>query len=237
MAEDKPFIVHGRAQLLKPVITQLMAMHQLLEGKDVGVNYSVPVLTFQNQFEFHPQVTLIFRQTLAEANPNMSSTTDADDIKQPVTGEISYRIINETHETMTEAKALAVAQKIKAKFAIPICQWTKGIINYTYWDERKGYKFRLATGNEAEARKLIEMVLDLSSESPDWDLLREHVPKKTYPVKPNKKQIYGTLRRPPRRRPEETIRFKYAEMHVWGVPHAITLVDITGTRPRPLVVN
>lgn len=214
-----------------------MALHQLLDGKDIGANYSIPVLTFQNQFEFHPQVTLVFKQTLAEANPNMTETTDADDLKEPVTGEISYRIINETHETMTEGKALALAQKIKAKFAIPVCQWTKGIINYTYWDEKKGYKFRLATGAEAEARRLIEMVLDLASQSPDWDLLREHIPKATYPVKPNKKLIYGLVKRPPRRRPEETVKFKYAEMHVWGVPKAITLVDISGKRHNPLIVN
>lgn len=68
-------------------------------------------------------------------------------------------------------------------------------------------------------------------------MLREHIPKKLYPVKPNKELIYGKQKRPPRRRPVETVKFKYAEMHVWGIPSAITLVDITGNRPAPLVTN
>lgn len=237
MADEKPLVLHGRAQLLKPVITQIMAMHQLLEGKDIGAHYSVPVLAFQNHYEFHPQVTLVFKQTMAEANPSMTSTTDPDDIKEPVDGEISYRLVNETHETMTESKALLLAQKIKSKFAIPVCQWTKGVTNYTYWHDVKGYRFRIAASTEAMAKTLIEMTLDLAGEAPDWDLLREHIPKKTFPVKPLKKTIYGTLRRPPRRRPVETVRFKYAELHVWGVPRAITLVDLTGRRPSPLVIN
>lgn len=235
MAGSGQFILHGRAQLLKPVITQILALHQLLDGKDIGINYTTPVVSFQTQFEFHPQITLVFKQTYQEANPN--ATPDPDDIKQPTAGEISYRIMNETHETMTPAKALIIAQKLKAKFAIPICEWNKGVLIFTYWDDAKGYRFRIQVANEAVARTLIEMTLDLASETPNWDLLRESKSSASYPVKPNKKTIYGQLKRPPRRRPVETVKFKYAEMHVWGRPHAVTLVDTTGKRKDPLVTN
>lgn len=235
MAAPDQLILHGRAQLLKPVITEILALHQFMHGKDIGSNYSIPVNTFQDFFDFHPQVTLVFQQTYGEANPN--ATPDPDDIKRPVDGEISYRIMGETYETMTPEKALAIAQKIKAKFAIPICQWNKGVFIYTYLDERKGYKFKIYSASEAQARTLIEMTLDLAGETPNWDLLREHISKKNYPVKPDKKTIYGVVKRTPRRRPIETVRFKYAEMHVWGVPTAITLVDTTGRRHNPLVTN
>ena len=239
MADDdiKPLVVQGRAQLLRPVITQVLAMRQMLRGKDIGEMYTTPVLSFQSQFEFHPQVSLVFRQTLGEANRSSGATTDPEDMKKPVEGLISYRLMNETHETMNPDKAYTLAQKIKAKFAVPVCTWDKGITNYTYWDDPKGYKFRILAATEAEARRLIEMTLDLAGESPSWDLLREHIPKATYPVKPNKEFIYGKSKRPPRRRPVETVKFKYAEMHVWGVASAVTLVDVSGLRLNALVRN
>lgn len=238
MADDeKPLVLRGSPAMLKGLVSEVLAIRQLLLGKDMGNLYTTPVVSFQNQFEFHPQVTLVFKQSKAEANATATSQTDPEDLKEPVEGQISFRIMNETHTTMTPDKALVLAQKIKAKFTIPVCQWNKGINNYTYWDESKGYKFRIAADVEAVARTLIEMTMDISGNTPNWDLLREHIPKKQYPVKPNKELIYGEQKRPPRRRPVETVRFKYAEMHVWGKPTAVTLVDITGSRPAPLVTN
>lgn len=236
MADDeKPLVLRGSPTALKGIVSEVLAIRQMLLGKDIGSFYTTPVTSFQNHFEFHPQVTLVFKQTMAEANATATSQTDPDDLKNPVDGEISFRLMDETHTTMTEAKALVIAQKIKTVFATPICVWTKGINIYTYLDDRKGYRFRMLCDTEAMARKLIELTLDIRTETPNWDLLRESIPKKTYPVKPPKEQIYGTPRRPPRRRPIEAVRFKYAEMHVWGIPTAITLVDLTGRRLAPLV--
>lgn len=234
---EKPLVLRGSPAMLKGIVSEVLAIRQLLLGKDVGNLYTTPVVSFQDQFEFHPQVTLVFKQTMAEANATATSQTDPDDLKEPTKGEISFRLMGETHTTMTPEKALALAQKIKAKFAIPVCQWNKGINNYTYWDEKKGYKFKILANVEAVARTLIEMTLDIQGHTPEWELLRESIPKKTYPVKPPKELIYGQQKRPPRRRPVETVRFKYAEMHVWGVPDAITLVDITGNRGGALVTN
>lgn len=234
---QKPLVLRGSPATLKGIVSQVLAIRQMLLGKDMGNLYTTPVVSFQNQFEFHPQVTLVFKQTKAEAEATASSQTDPEDRKEPVEGQISFRLMDETHTTMTPEKALVLAQKIKAKFAIPVYQWNKGIINYTYFDEKKGYKFRIAADVESVARNLIEFTLDIRGNTPDWDLLREHIPKKLYPVKPNKELIYGKQKRPPRRRPVEIVKFKYAEMHVWGIPTAVTLVDITGNRPNPLVIN
>ncbi len=95
MESNKRIILKGSSKVLKPVITELMAMYQLLqENMDRGL-YTIPITTFQDHYTFAPQIKLLFYQLRSEtknSNPR-------------VHGEIAYRVIGETEETFTEANA------------------------------------------------------------------------------------------------------------------------------------
>lgn len=224
-----PIVLKGQARMLEPLVTLLMAIYTLLEEKNVGTFYAIPVTTFQDQFTFPPQIKLIFYQ-------DHKTSQEIDGKKIPVYGEISFRIIGETEKTINEAKAKAIAQKIKTKFATGTSfVWNKGTLICSYLDKEKGYDFRLRVTTESEAKKIIEQVMDIQNHSPDWDRLEVHESKKNFPSVPSKEIVYGASRRLPRRRPVAPLLFRYAELHVWGLTSAVSLVDTTGRRSPPLV--
>lgn len=223
MPEDE-IILAGNTQELMPLIKQIMAFRQIAGGAGQFDFYGIPVTTFQDQFRFAPQCKLVFYQTAAEAGDN-----------KPVYGEVSFRIESETEKSYNEAKAKALAEKIKSKFVTPLFTWRKGKVIASYLDKVKGYDFRLRVLDEGEARKLIEQVMDLQNHSPDWERLTMHFSKNTFPENPDKEMIYGEMRKLPRRRPVEDIKFRYAELHIHGIPQAITLIDTTGRRGSPLI--
>lgn len=227
MAEEK-ITLRGTRKELMELIPQVTAIYQLIKSRDIGHVYGVPVTTFQDLYEFAPQVKLMFYQTKLEAG----------DDNPPATGEVNFRITGETHETFTEAKALLLANKIDEKFALgTVFVWHKGKQIVSYIDKAKGYKFQLYVPDEVEGRRIIEQVLDIRGHSPDWNRLTISKSTKTFPDIPSREIIYGQSRRTPRRRPVEDARFRYAELHIWGLTSAVTLVDTTGCRPDPLVVS
>lgn len=189
--------------------------------------YGTPVDEFQQTFRFHPQVRLFFYedQSLVE------------DSYQPVKADISFRLMNETEITMTPANAKTIAGKINSLFATGKgFTWKKGRETWAYYDDSKGYRLRLLAWNEVEAKKVIEQVLDIQGHTPDWErFLSTTLKKRNFPTIPPTKFIYGKQRRLPRDRPIAFVRFRYAELKIWGMNNAINLVDKTGTRRNPLI--
>lgn len=191
--------------------------------------YGIPVQSFQESVKFHPQIRLYFYEDFSDREiPNT-----------PVTGEISFRLIGETESTINESKARTYANKIKTLFASGAgFSWHKGKELWTYYDLARGYKLQIYAFSESEARRVIEQVLDIQGHSPDWDEhLIDSTKRKNLKTTSTQKTefIYGKQRKLPRRLPATHVRFKFAELHVWGLPNGITLVDRTGVRRNPLV--
>lgn len=226
MPEEQNFVLRGTREELMERIPQLLDLYQLLQGKNFGNIYGIPVTTFQDQFRFPPQVKLFFR----------TSTTNSLGEKKEVRSEISFRIMNETEKTMNPSKAIVLAQKIRREFAIGApFNYQKGKVIVTYLDKSKGYDFRLRVRDETEGRRVINKVLDVQEHSPEWSRLVVHESKASFPDVPDRELIYGQNRRPPVRRPSALVPFRYAELHVWGYEEAVTLVDLTGTRSDVIV--
>lgn len=187
--------------------------------------YGIPLTTFHESVKFHPQIRLYFHEDLNLVESGYS----------PLEAEITFRLMRETGATLTPTEAKVIANKIKTLFcANKGFTWKKGREKWVYKDESKGYDFRLLAWNETEAKKVIERVLDIQSHSPDWDYLSVATKKKTYTTVPGNHTIYGKSRRKPRDRPIGYVRFRYAELKVWGM-NDVTLVDRTGLRRSPLV--
>lgn len=191
--------------------------------------YGIPLPSYQEARKFRPQIQLYFQE-------------DAQDIEEgyaPVTGEITFRLMNESSETLTESEVSAYANRVKNAFASGGgFRWAKGKLMCSYTDNPNGYKLQLLCRNKTEARRVVEQVLDIQQHAPNFKYLNvseNEEPAARYPTIPPNQLILGRARREPRARPIADVRFQYALLHIHGLPHPIVLVDRTGVFRQPLV--
>ncbi|NJR71417.1 MAG: hypothetical protein HC771_24445 [Synechococcales cyanobacterium CRU_2_2] len=169
-------------------------------------------------------------------------TEDYDDVEigyQRVKGQISFRLMSQTVEGLTNAEAIQYGNRIKTAFgSAGGFIWQKGKILASYADWEKGYQLQLLVRTEAEAKRVIEQVLDIQQHSPDWEYLSYKVadsPSQAYPTIPPTQIILGKSRRLARRRPTANVRFKTALLFVPGLASPIALYDRSGAYPEALV--
>jgi hypothetical protein len=189
--------------------------------------YGIPTTAFQEQRKFKPQIQLYFQEDHNDVEAGYS----------PITGEISFRLMNQESTSLSNSEVTSYANKVKTAFAKPSFVWKKGKELYSYTDWDKGYQLQLLCRNETEAKRVVEQVLDIQSHSPNWERLRKNEatdPAASYPTIPGNQTILGKSRKKPRRRPIADVRFQYSLLHVYGLPRAITLVDRTGLFTKPV---
>lgn len=181
--------------------------------------YGIPVGTYHETRKFKPQIKLIFKEDLDTVEDGFTR----------VEAEITFRLMNETGETLTNTKIERLARNIKNELAIGDgFKFKKGKKLCSYNDPEKGYKLQLYCYDEPEAMKVVEKVLSIQNHAPQWENFNESKnknEKKAYPTIPPKKKIVGKNRRIPRKRPTATVRFQYATLDVWGLKKPIPLVD------------
>jgi hypothetical protein len=180
--------------------------------------YGIPVSDFDQEVTYRPHVTLHFSEDPDQFVPE----------RQPVRAMISFRLMHETSQSMTEAKARVLAQKIKTEFGQTYgYRWRKGKIIVTYRDRSKGYELKLYAYNETEAREVINKVLDLQGHTLDNEFLRINESRADFPVNPGNHIVYGKSRQKPRKRPTTYVRFTKATLTMWGMPKGQILIDLT----------
>jgi hypothetical protein len=183
--------------------------------------YGMPITEIDAEIEYKPVVTLYFSEDPDQVMPD----------KAPVRAEISFRLMDETSTTMTEAKARVLANKIKNEFALNGgYRWRKGKIVITYYDLPKGYRFQIYAYSEAEAREVMSKVMDLQGHNIDNDFMRIHESRANFPSNPGTHVVYGKSRPKPVRRPTTYVRFTRATLCMWGMNKGETLIDLTGYR-------
>lgn len=191
--------------------------------------YGIPVASFQEQRKFKPQISLFFIEDLDDVEPGYAA----------VTGEISFRLMNHDSSSVTEAIAQQYGTRIRSTFgAANGLIWRKGKVMTTYTDWSKGYQLQLLVRSKAEGRSLVENVLDIQQDTPDWKHFNSNEneePAEAYPTIPETDYIFGETRRTPRRRPIADVRFQYALLHLHGAPHPIVLYDRSFTFSNALV--
>lgn len=189
----------------------------------------IPLDEYQQKITSKPQITLFFKENISEVDQDFT----------PLESRVSLRLVDETHLTITEAKLKSIATKIKTSFggSTPF-SFKRGRYCCHYHDKEKGYKFQLYVFAKTEAKDVIEKVLDLVNEIPQWEYFtsseNENV-SSAYPILPPQSTIVGELRRLPRKRPVGTVRFTHATAEVYGVPRPILLYGGTTTFRKALV--
>lgn len=187
--------------------------------------YAQPVEPYQADVNFRPQVKLFFQQDLA-------SVPDGD---HPVISEITFRLINETSQSLTQIELGNLARAIKREMGPGNgFRFSRGKKRFCYLDRERGYDFRLHVISESEAREVIAKVLQIRNHTPDWTDLKEIVTNKTFPENPGTQIILGKARRKPKRRPSATVRFQYAQIMIHGLFHPINLYDRSGVLLDPI---
>lgn len=177
--------------------------------------YGIPVDDFQGEVTFKPQVHLHFR----ERYPYIADRVRA------VTGEISFRLMDETGATFSRAKAEVLAGDIKREFGSPIFVWNKGKYVYYYKDSEHGYHLRLLVTTKTEGERVTKAVLGIRGHifNDDYSDYVENT--RTYPNNPGNHTIYGQSVPKPIRRPTADVRFRYAQLTLHGRTKVINLVS------------
>lgn len=191
--------------------------------------YGMPVYEVQTSWKFRPQIKLHFQE----------KSSDVEQGYWPLTGEISMRLMDEKSEDMSRTKAERYATKIKQLFATPLFEWKKGWVKCLYKDLERGYDFRLLVVSKAEGKRIVEQALDIQGHSPKWDLFssqENESPASAYPNNPGNWRLYGKIRKKPRKRGRGTVRFRSAELHIWGLAEPLTLVDATRRKRRAILI-
>lgn len=218
------------AESIEVTILRLFFFYFIVRGgEDFGPPiYGIPVDEFQEQFKFRPQITLYFEQDY-EGTPDHSA---------PVRARISFRLMNESSETITENELKRIGQKIKTEFGVNHgYRWRKGHIKAVYRDTQHGFDFRLLVFSEAEAREVIEKVLEIQGRAPDWDNLSLVESRQTFSSVAQTKTILGKQRKLPVRRRIAYVRFRRATASIWGIPNDVLLYDATGYRTAKALVK
>lgn len=232
-------ILKGNSKLLMPVITEIMAVHQLLEQKDIGTIYADDNTSPPVKRRGRPKINLYFMQDTNFKKTGTQSTTPHG--RRRERGLISFRLMNETPQTFSEANQKAIGLKIKQIFGSNGGYiWEKGKDLYAYTDWDLGYQLELLTRTETEARRIVTSVLSIQNHKPNWVKLTHSnavEPSLKYPLLPAKKTVAGKEVQPWEQRPVVDVRFQYAYAVVEGLFDPIDLYDRTHKLKNPAVAQ
>jgi hypothetical protein len=178
------------------------------------------------ELKYKPIVQLYFQQDKAAVSPDYA----------PITAEISFRLMDESTETITQANITALANKIRTEFATGAgYTFNKGKYIATYYDKPQGYYLRIYVLNDAEGVEVVRKVLSIRNHTYNEEFFRITEPKKNSVNTTSNQTILGKIYKEPRWRPTATVRFQWASLILHTVPDPIFLVDRTFSRYRPVI--
>lgn len=189
--------------------------------------YGVPVQELQSQFTFKPQVKLFFLEPY-------DHEVHATGLPQ-AQGEITFRLMHESSETISRSDAERLARRIKQVFGTPLFTWEKGWYKATYTDKIRGYQLQLLVRNKAEAERVIRHVLEVQEHPFDRDYFQYIEHERTYPINPGTHRVYGRTVKKPVRRRRADVKFQFAQLFIWGIPHPINLVATGNSLKRKVI--
>ena len=190
--------------------------------------YGIPVSEVQANWKFRPQIKLYFLEKYDEETHGKQKISQLE-------GEITFRLMNQTSETISRSNAEVLARKIKSVFATPPFTWEKGWYKSTYFDAEKGYDLRLLVKSKAEAERVVKNVLEIQGHSFNRDNFQFVEHDRSYPVNPGTHRVYGRTVKKPIKRRRADVKFKHAQLLIQGQPNAINLVATSGSRLRSVI--
>jgi hypothetical protein len=178
---------------------------------------------------YKPKITLFFREDDQNVEPGY----------QPVDMETSWRLTDETSQTITKTKLTTIANKIKTRFGSGNGYlFRKGRKIVSYRDKSKGYDFLIRSRSLEDGRELIRDILMMNGDSLETEFLKISEVSdelEAFPQNPGTQVILGKRRSKPRKRPLVNVRFRYAYASISGVTHPVYLYSRNWLIPDALV--
>jgi hypothetical protein len=178
---------------------------------------------------YKPKVTLFFVEDAEDAEAGYS----------PVEMETSFRLVNETSNTISTTKLTSIANQIKTKFGTGNGYvFRKGRLLVSYKDRERGYDFRLRARELNDAKDLIREVMSINGDTMDATLLKFSETDNeadAYPYNPGTQVILGKRKPNPRRRPLVDVRFRHAYAAINGYGRPVYLYSRYAYIPDALV--
>lgn len=230
-------ILKGNSKLLQPLITEVLAIYQIIESKDIGIFYGSVDSRETVRRVGKPKVTLYF---LEDSNFNKkASPNKINEGRRRQEGIIRFRLMNETTHSFSKANGIVLGTKIKEIFgANGGFVWNKGKTMYSYNDWERGYQFQLLCRTEVEAKRIITAVHSLQNHIPNWqylNLIKNDQEASKYPENPGNQVVMGETIPIVHSRPLVDVRFQYAYVKLDGVKEPINLYSLKGKRVGTLV--
>lgn len=202
-----------RSCLILPKESQNRAMIKILTFRYVVQQvhlrpavFGLPVTTFQENVRYLPQILIHYRERNDIARANN---------RYPLRARYAVRFRGD----ITSAADLKLLEtKIKQIFDTPTHHFDKGRYKFSYRDKVKGYELIVTAAAESDAKSVIENLLDLNNDIPDWDNLTKSEYTETQPLLGDTVRVGGELYRKPVARPTGKVYFQTAELSVWGMP-------------------
>jgi hypothetical protein len=189
--------------------------------------YGIPVQEYQSDRKFKPQIKLYFFE-------DYDPETYAQGIS-PTEGEITFRLMHQTSETIGRSDSERLARRIRQVFAVPRFTWQKGHFKATYLDEERGYDLRLLVRNKAEGERVVRHVLEIQEHPFDRDFFQFIENERNYPTNPGTHRVYGRTVKKYVRRRQVDVRFRHAQLFIWGMPNPVNLVATPGSRLQSVI--
>lgn len=182
--------------------------------------YGIPVQELQSNAKFKPQVKLYFKEAYDE-EVHKDGTPQAR-------GEITFRLMDETSETISRTKAEQLAKAIKQEIATPVLVWEKGWFKSTYLDTERGYDLRLLVKSKVEGERIVKKLLTIQNHTFNSDYFQFVDHNRSYPINPGTHRVYGHTVKKFRTRPRADLKFCYAQLLIHGQIKPVNLVSVGG---------
>lgn len=212
-SDDSQILINNRMMLFYFILRKAQDLQPSIAG--------IPLEDYAQKVTFRPQITLFFKEKEGAVEEGYS----------PLRSQVSIRIPNETHETISKTELTSYGNKIKLSFggATPY-YFKRGKVCVHYHDKEQGFRFLLYVFSKAEGKDVIDKVMDIVGKTPNWEYLsasENEDPVSAYPTIPPTKVIAGETRRMPRKRPVGNVYFQYATAEVYGIPRPIILYAVS----------
>lgn len=208
------------------LLRMMLFWFNLRKAKDLQPDfYGLNIHELQATRKYKPHIKLYFEEHLVLGEISRNRT--------PIDGEISFRLMNETSQSLTQANLTTFGNKIKALFGGNTPEkWHKGKNMASYTDRERGYQLQILTDTKQHAKDLITKVLDIQAHTPNWKYLNykeNEEPLEAFPNTAQTTTILGKSQKLPLVRPRVDVVFQHASIHIHGLPRAICLYDRTGS--------
>jgi hypothetical protein len=202
--------------LLRKLLFEFDAGHaQSLHPVMIGM----PLLDWVRETVYKPQIKLYFREIYSHEKHMVQALPQ-------VRGEIGFRIMNRSAETISRADSVEYAREIKNKFVTSNLIWKKGHYKCTYINLENGYDLRLYVLNKQEGIDMARAVLSILDKAYSDDNFQFIENFKEFPANPGTHRIYGNTVKKWIRRPIADLKLTHAQLIIPGQIKPINLVSV-----------